>query len=1002
MGIREEELARAGLGGVSNAEALRQRMPAAGLAATVAERAPYTEAGRTRAAFNTQPGAAISEAATARMGPPTPSGVRINAQQPGAALAEAINARSQASPMMAAAPRTSYLLGGDAAGVPASTGAPQQAYLLTQPNGSARAAAMAPSPATPAAVEGGAAVRAALNQQPGEALAQAGAGSARSAAMAPMAPVAPGEGGALTRAAFSQPPGSAVANAAGGRSPMQGPPVPRPVSPPLTPAQLPGTAQWPNPNTGGAGALSREAMEWQAGRQALAGPTQSGVPLSPAATADRAGAAARLRGMLGLGANATAGVPPPPNLPPGAPPAAAAPGQPGPIGRVAAQAGNAAGQVLGTREAWGDWAANSKTVANLGKVARGVGTVAKFAAVPIGAAETYQGIKEGDMAKAGVGALDTAAGAALFTPAAPAAGAYLAVRGGYQAGQMLPEGVRDTIGSGINKVANLFGGGVDQATADNYARMNAEYAARQAAAGKPATAAAITSKSPAGGGNKAVKSPPTPASDAPPPSTGQTPPSAASRGRAAPAQDDGLRAALTERYTALQAAQEASPIARAVLGGAQSAIYYKDGTVHNLVPGEALPDAAQQFLAIGNAMSQIESGQYRPPAPDAPAVAGAPAGGGSSNPKVAAFLQQYGAAAQALGQQMGVDPSLPLAQFALESDWGSKVIPGTHNLGNIKSFSGKGVAATDNMTGSRDKYMQFDSPEAFMTHFGGMMQRKYPGTLGVGNDMARYAQGLKGYAEDPEYANKLMAIHRMMGPITASSSTPMGSPAVVTLDDEAPGAPAVAPAAGRAPYDPAPVQILRGLQDSTALPNAGGAGYTEVPTSVYQAGLRSGNAGLSGRGPIADFAASQMEGANFAVNPTGGKLAEQALQNAGNERVAQLGLQGRREEAAAARYKAELDADSAKKAIFNVMEETGQVDPYSNLPIRVAVPHRINPDTGKPERLAPEAVTPAVPGDAAIAALVADASPQRQAEFDRHFKSPGLAKRVLEQHKKGQ
>lgn len=77
-----------------------------------------------------------------------------------------------------------------------------------------------------------------------------------------------------------------------------------------------------------------------------------------------------------------------------------------------------------------------------------------------GAYDAYQGVQEGDMVKAGVGTADAVAGAALFTPAAPLAGAYLGVRGAYEGGKavgglvgdQMGEGLRDKIGGTVNQI----------------------------------------------------------------------------------------------------------------------------------------------------------------------------------------------------------------------------------------------------------------------------------------------------------------------------------------------------------------------------------------------------------------------------------------------------------------------------------------------------------------------------------------------------------------------
>ncbi|WP_439684869.1 Mannosyl-glycoprotein endo-beta-N-acetylglucosamidase-like domain-containing protein [Cupriavidus oxalaticus] len=134
------------------------------------------------------------------------------------------------------------------------------------------------------------------------------------------------------------------------------------------------------------------------------------------------------------------------------------------------------------------------------------------------------------------------------------------------------------------------------------------------------------------------------------------------------------------------------------------------------------------------------------------------------------FAAQYGGIAETTGKQLGVDPKLLLAQWGLETGWGKSVVPGTFNLGNIKDFSGTGVAATDNMTGSRDKYRAYESPDAFAEDFAGLIGRKYKGAIGAGTDAAKFTAGLKGYAEDPNYAAKVQAAYKRLSPSTLAKA----------------------------------------------------------------------------------------------------------------------------------------------------------------------------------------------------------------------------------------
>lgn len=138
-----------------------------------------------------------------------------------------------------------------------------------------------------------------------------------------------------------------------------------------------------------------------------------------------------------------------------------------------------------------------------------------------------------------------------------------------------------------------------------------------------------------------------------------------------------------------------------------------------------------------------------------------PSGGGAGN--VDAFVRQYAPLAQRVSRQVGVAPEALLGQWGLETGWGKSVIPGTNNLGNIKDFSGRGVQATDNMTGSRDGYRAYDNAEAFGDDFAGLLARRYKSAIGAGSDPQRYFSALKmgGYAEDPDYISKGVAAAKM-------------------------------------------------------------------------------------------------------------------------------------------------------------------------------------------------------------------------------------------------
>lgn len=120
------------------------------------------------------------------------------------------------------------------------------------------------------------------------------------------------------------------------------------------------------------------------------------------------------------------------------------------------------------------------------------------------------------------------------------------------------------------------------------------------------------------------------------------------------------------------------------------------------------------------------------------------------------FYAQYLPQAQRAAAELNVPAEAILNQWGLETGWGKSIIPGTNNLGNIKSFSGKGVMATDNMTGSRDAYRQYASADDFTNDYVDLIKRRYPKAMGS-QDALAFGTALKagGYAEDPNYARKV-------------------------------------------------------------------------------------------------------------------------------------------------------------------------------------------------------------------------------------------------------
>lgn len=166
-----------------------------------------------------------------------------------------------------------------------------------------------------------------------------------------------------------------------------------------------------------------------------------------------------------------------------------------------------------------------------------------------------------------------------------------------------------------------------------------------------------------------------------------------------------------------------------------------------------------------------------------------------AKPHVTEFIQTYSPVAQRAASQLGIDPNILLAQWALETGWGKSILPGTHNLGNITDPSGKGVAAMD--AGNLRNFKRYGSYEDFADQYAKLIQgKRYSSAVGMGSDIVGYATALKqgGYAEDPNYIRNMTSVYNTvtganvevpegaaMPPTTAPPPSPTTLPASVGL-----------------------------------------------------------------------------------------------------------------------------------------------------------------------------------------------------------------------------
>lgn len=114
-----------------------------------------------------------------------------------------------------------------------------------------------------------------------------------------------------------------------------------------------------------------------------------------------------------------------------------------------------------------------------------------------------------------------------------------------------------------------------------------------------------------------------------------------------------------------------------------------------------------------------------------------------ANKNVEQFIETYGPIAQQVSKEINVDPNVLIGQWGMESRWGqSEMAKKHHNVGGIKDFSGHGLEAKDNKTGSVDKYVKFEDPEVFGMYYADQIKRNFPNAQNTGPDSGAFTRGL--------------------------------------------------------------------------------------------------------------------------------------------------------------------------------------------------------------------------------------------------------------------
>lgn len=220
----------------------------------------------------------------------------------------------------------------------------------------------------------------------------------------------------------------------------------------------------------------------------------------------------------------------------------------------------------------------------------------------------------------------------------------------------------------------------------------------------------------------------------------------------------------------------------------------ENGLIAGIPQGVARPLYGALPLPEAAVSAQASAPVATPPAPlrREPPPALQPATLASSAPgervrgadHVRAFVEPLAAPAQAASRRSGVPAELILAQAALETGWGRREIAtaaggNSHNLFGIKAGSQWRGATTDVLTTEFidgravkrvERFRAYPSYQAAFDDYARLIgsNPRYAGVLSA-DSPAQAARALQqgGYATDPAYADKLVAVMASIGPLSA-------------------------------------------------------------------------------------------------------------------------------------------------------------------------------------------------------------------------------------------
>lgn len=160
------------------------------------------------------------------------------------------------------------------------------------------------------------------------------------------------------------------------------------------------------------------------------------------------------------------------------------------------------------------------------------------------------------------------------------------------------------------------------------------------------------------------------------------------------------------------------------------------------------------------------------------------------------FVRELWPHAQQAADELGVAPSTLIAHAALETGWGRSMPCNadgspSFNLFGIKATSNWNGASTESHTlefengaavGRVERFKSYASPAECFDDYAALLggTARYAGARGSGDDVQRFAQGLKqgGYATDPDYANKLSGVADSLDRLLSASATVSSNAAI--------------------------------------------------------------------------------------------------------------------------------------------------------------------------------------------------------------------------------